>query len=287
MNKKIISGIGVFLFCFFAMPFTKVQAEETVYTISVEGLYRSPLDGKIEDSGGESQYALGQSMVDGVVDTTGILQVNEDGSYGLQVRFHLMDNISEVSFWTAEEGEDTWSSVSYASTGTTEETEDFYIPLPAETAYVRAQCYVDAMGRSVIFYLSYSDLTEGNTTDFSVYDASALSESGNGDVSASTDSSSSTVEATGEGLTIGYSSTQTEETTTAEENANGNLLDDNVWMLLFGVVFLGTLSAGLVLLLLVVLVYKIKANREELRALHVKKLDRYRHSEMEEDLFEI
>ena len=271
-------------------PFQIVNAEESVYTVDVSGYYRSPVDGNIEDSGGESQEALGQSMVESVVETTGVLEELPDGGYVLYVRFNLMDNISDVSFSTVEDGGSTWSSVSYEVTGSTSETKDFYIPIPAKESYVRAECYVEPMGRSVIFYIGYENLVSGNSTGIALYEGKSSSSSvaaSSGTEAIGTTEDSNTAESTG--LTIGYSNGNTVEATdeNAEDTATAlGVIDDSVWITLFGVVFTAVFLAGLLLIAVVLLVRKIIRNHDEIRAKNIKKLDRYEKEEAFIDDFE-
>ena len=256
-----------------AVPMTAC-AEDSVYTVDVSGYYRSPLDNKIEDSGGESQEALGQSMVDGAVNSKGLIEKTSDGDYALYVRFSLMDNISDVSFWTAAEGDESWNATSYSIIGSTNDTSDFYITLPNKNAYVRAECYVDAMGRSVIFYIGYDNLTAGNTTDFNLYSDNSID---------------TTTESINEGLTIGYSNTKD---STDDSNANvesvepsQNIIDDSVWLVLFLVVFSAVFLAGLALILVCLMVQRAKRSNDEIRLKNLKKLDRYKYDDIEDDEF--
>ena len=290
MKRIVRLVIAILIAIMTICPFQIVNAEESVYTVDVSGYYRSPVDGKIEDSGGESQEALGQSMVESVVETTGVLEELPDGGYALYVRFNLMDNISDVSFSTVEDGGSTWASVSYEVTGSTSETKDFYIPIPAKESYVRAECYVEPMGRSVIFYIGYDNLVSGNSTGIALYEGK--SSSSNDDASSGTEDIGTTEDsntAENTGLTIGYSNGNTVEATdeNAEDTATAlGVIDDSVWITLFGVVFTAVFWAGLLLIAVVLLVRKIIRNHDEIRAKNIKKLDRYEKEEAFIDDFE-
>ena len=277
MKKIVRLVIATLIAVMTICPFQIVRASESVYTVDVSGYYRSPVDGKIEDSGGDSQEALGQSMVESVVETTGVLEELPDGGYALYVRFNLMDNISDVSFSTVEDGGSTWSSVSYEVTGSTSETKDFYIPIPAKESYVRAECYVEPMGRSVIFYIGYDNLVSGNSTGIALYEGTTSSED------SSEDDKTSEVTTDGTGLTIGYSNTSSNDA--ADESESDvtqtpiGVIDDSVWITLFGVVFTAVFLAGLLLILVVLLVRRIQRNHDEIREKNIKKLDRYEEFE--------
>lgn len=286
MKKLASVGVAAVAALLLLIRSVSIEASENVYTVNISGYYRSPVDGKIEDSGGESQEALGQSMVEGVVDTTGVLQENADGSYGLYVRFNLMDNISDVSFGTVANGDSSWTATSYEVTASTNETKDFYIPIPAKESYVRAECYVEPMGRSVIFYIGYENLVSGNSTDITLYEGESSSSKGNlktNEVNTVDSSDGST------GLTIGYSnatsSNTAEEADNSKETAIG-VIDDSVWITLFGVVFTAVFLAGLLLIAVVLMVRRILKNHDEIRQKNIKKMDRYENEETFIDDFE-
>lgn len=272
---------------------TMTKAAESTQTVTIAGYYRDPISGNIEDSGGEDSYALGQSMVDSMCDTTGLLTETESGEYALTFRFHLMDNISEVSFKTCASDGSQYADVRYAITKTDSESSDFYIPLPGKDSYVRATCYVEAMGRSVVFFLGYSNPVDGNTTDLGLYDGSGLAgspstSSGNADGAASASSDGATVvEDSSNGLTIGYSdsasTTDTESQESTTDSASGTIIDDSVWGVLFGIVFAAVFLAGLLLIIVVLITRRIILDKEELRKKNIEKLDAYEFEEEETD----
>lgn len=140
-----------------------------VYTAAVHPSYSHPVSGEIEDSGGESSQVLGQSMVESVLYTQALLEVDESGNTYANVRYYLADQISDVQFAVQEWGDSSWmstdGSVMQENAGGTYCT-DYRILLTSETTVVRSTFYVEPMGRYVIFYYYFSDLTEGNNTDF-------------------------------------------------------------------------------------------------------------------------
>lgn len=140
-----------------------------VYTAVVHPSYSHPVSGEIEDSGGESSQVLGQSMVESVLYTQALLEVDESGNTYANVRYFLADQISDVQFAVQEWGDSNWmstdGSVMQENAGGTYCT-DYRILLTSETTVVRSTFYVEPMGRYVIFYYYFSDLTEGNNTDF-------------------------------------------------------------------------------------------------------------------------
>ena len=130
------------------------------------GHYRHPLSGIIEDSGGESSYALGQSMVSNVVDSQAFLETAEDGSYLISLRFHLMNSLSDIKLAVQHSGDTAWQSVSYDRPSTGNDIGDLRFSVSDTNVIIRAECMVDAMGRYVIFYITLDQFSDGNLGNF-------------------------------------------------------------------------------------------------------------------------
>ncbi|MDO4260866.1 MAG: heme-binding Shp domain-containing protein [Eubacteriales bacterium] len=253
------------------LPAEAQAAEESskLYTVTVTGHYRDPQTQEISDSGGEDNAALGESMVGSVVDPTGLLTETEDGDWTLSLRFHLMNNISNVAFQAQAEGESGWSEASFQKTGSGDDTGDFCVLLPAESSTLKAECYVDAMGRDVVFFLTYGDRQEGNTTD--------LAEAGSFDAvssGAGLDEADGLVIGTaGSGASDGGQDAADagdagEQEAALTGEAGSIRLGDSVWVTLFGILFCSFLLAGLVLLLiagLLIYIYFLKTGILEVR----------------------
>lgn len=139
------------------------------------GAYRHPGTGSIEDSGGTGSEALGQSMVTSVVSPEALMETASDGTLYLSLRFNLMSNISKTELSVQAPGASGWTPVSYEVTGEGEDSRDFRIPVPAKDAIIRAECFVDAMGRAVVFFVTVDDFTSGNTGNFATMDDAQLS----------------------------------------------------------------------------------------------------------------
>ena len=147
-----------------------LPAESAVAT----GSYRHPGTGSVEDSGGESSEALGQSMVASVVSPEALVETASDGTLYLSLRFNLMSNISSTKLSVQKAGEAAWSPVDYEVTATGEDSKDLRLPFPAKDAIVRAECFVDAMGRAVVFYVTVDKFTPGNSGNFAQLDSDHL-----------------------------------------------------------------------------------------------------------------
>lgn len=164
-NKKI-SYFVCFSMLFFMLCKLPANAENLpCQSAAATGYYAHPITGVIEDSGGESNQALGQSMVSNVVDSNALIEDASDHVL-ISVRFHLMNSLSDVKLSIQTPGSTSWESVSYEKTAVGNDTADLRFSAPDANVYVRAECKVDAMGRYVIFFIGFSNLTEGNAGGF-------------------------------------------------------------------------------------------------------------------------
>lgn len=148
---------------------TTTQSNGKIYSCKIVPGYQHPVDGTIEDSGGESSYATGQGMVESAVNTAGMLEAVSDGTYYLTLRMKLMDYTSGHEFKVQKKGDSGWqkSSAEVTSTGSDSngKTSDMCIQVPAQDCVVRVTMYVEPMGRNVIFYCYPTDFTEGQPSD--------------------------------------------------------------------------------------------------------------------------
>lgn len=173
VKKKLRAGflaVALALFLGAGIPAVPAQAAGgTVYTCSITGCYSHPVTGTIEDSGGQSSYEIGQSMVASAVYTSGILEVTDSGQYYVTIRMSLMDYTSNHQFWVQNVGDSGWMSGAVGTTGTGTDsngsTADICIQVPSENCVIRCSMYVEPMGRSVIFYIYPSNYAAGNNTD--------------------------------------------------------------------------------------------------------------------------
>ena len=171
--KRLLAGVALVLALVIGAALPAFAEAAPAESAKATGLYRHPETGKIEDSGGESSEALGQSMVNSVVDPQALVETAKDGSLYLSLRFQLMSNISEVLLSVQEPGDADWQTVSFESTDKQADSEDFRLPIPSKEAIVRAECMVDAMGRHVVFYVTVDDFTPGNAGGFAPMQADA------------------------------------------------------------------------------------------------------------------
>lgn len=75
-----------------------LAASNGIYTATATSHYKHPTTGKIEDSGGEGSYVLGQSMTDSALNKAALVEVDPQGNTFVTVRLNLMDNIQNPQF---------------------------------------------------------------------------------------------------------------------------------------------------------------------------------------------
>ena len=171
LMKRISACAAMLLVLISCLAFHAFADEVSGQAAVVHGLYRHPTTNQIEDSGGESSEALGQSMVTSMVDSQGLLETDAQGNQYLSVRLHLMSNVSKVELLVQDAGQGEWAQASWESTGKGDDSEDFRIAVPGKDAVIRARCFVDAMGRDVIFFITADQFTAGNPGGFATLQA--------------------------------------------------------------------------------------------------------------------
>src|SRR5699024_6811654 len=75
-----------------------LAASNGIYTATATPHYKHPTTGKIEDSGGEGSYVLGQSMTESALNKAALVEVDPQGNTFVTVRLNLMDNIQNPQF---------------------------------------------------------------------------------------------------------------------------------------------------------------------------------------------
>lgn len=141
-----------------------LAASNGIYTATATSHYKHPTTGKIEDSGGEGSYVLGQSMADSALNKAALVEVDPQGNTFVTVRLNLMDNIQNPQFQVDGSRNGNFSSVSATvmQEDFTNNTTDFRIQVPSENAIIRCNMYVIPMGRDVIFYITVGNLQSGS-----------------------------------------------------------------------------------------------------------------------------
>ncbi len=150
-------------------PMQALAEVTSVSTATATANYRHPNTGAIEDSGGESSEVLGQSMVDGVCEGNALVEVDETGTTYVTLRFGLYDYLSDVTFSYDADGEGTTyvdTEMTLMQTDGEENTGDYRFAVESVDSIIRVSLYPEPMGRDVVFYVTLSDLEDGNTVGF-------------------------------------------------------------------------------------------------------------------------
>lgn len=167
MNIKRICGIlfSIAVLTVSAMEnLTAAALNNGIYLANATSYYAHPYTGVIEDSGGEGSSVLGQSMTESALYPQALIEVDPNGNTYATVRLSLMDNIENPQFMVQNDGYSDFYNVSAdcMQENFDNNTSDFRFPLSNENSIVRCTFYVVPMGRDVIFYIGFSNLTEGN-----------------------------------------------------------------------------------------------------------------------------
>lgn len=152
--KKILA---VSLLCF--LLFTPLFAD-SVESASAHAHYEHPVTGMIEDAG--NNPGIGQGMTQNILHEKALFE-EVDGKLYLTVRYHLIENIDQVTFAVQQRGEDKFYKRDYVVSAESAETRDYRIEVPSKDIVVRSGLFVIPMGREVIFYSDFSDFAAGNT----------------------------------------------------------------------------------------------------------------------------
>ena len=132
-------------------------AENGIYLAGANPSYRNPSTGAIEDSGGEGSAVLGQSMTESATYGRALIEADPAGNTYATIRMQLMDNIENPQFQVdGSPVSATLMQEDYSSN-----TADYRFRINSENSVVRVNMYVTAMGRDIIYYITFSGLSEG------------------------------------------------------------------------------------------------------------------------------
>ena len=132
-------------------------AENGIYLANANPSYRNPSTGAIEDSGGEGSAVLGQSMTESATYGKALIEADPAGNTYATIRMQLMDNIENPQFQVdGSPVSATLMQEDYSSN-----TADYRFRVNSENSVVRVNMYVTAMGRDIIYYITFSGLSEG------------------------------------------------------------------------------------------------------------------------------
>lgn len=159
MKNKIMSVIALTILLILQLAsvshaYTKEIAKTTSH-------YSHPVTGAIEDSG--NNKGIGQGMTENVLTPQALVETMDDGKIFLTVRYNLASYLKNESFAVQNYGDEGFYKVSAEITKENEDTRDYRFEIPSKNVVVRTSCFVEPMGRDVIFYFTISDFAFGNT----------------------------------------------------------------------------------------------------------------------------
>ena len=128
-------------------------ATSAVYTASTAPSYANPVTGAIEDSAGQSNVALAESMTTGCTYPAALVEKDTAGNTFVTLRFKLADQMGAMSFWADNGGDGAFSAVEAAQ---------MQVDSANNTANIRVSMYVTPMGRDVVYFTQLTGLVEGN-----------------------------------------------------------------------------------------------------------------------------
>lgn len=166
-NRKLFFLISLIL-CITVLPSVTMAESGQLYTAKVNKNYRHPITNEIEDSGGEQSYSIGQGMVKGAAHDTALIEKTSNKEIYVTIVMSLADYVSDHSIWVQERGASGWQETESGFTGEGSDsngsTKFLTVKIPDESSILRFKMYVEPMGRDVIWYMNFSDLTKGNNT---------------------------------------------------------------------------------------------------------------------------
>lgn len=141
-------------------------ATSAVYTASTAPSYANPVTGAIEDSAGQSNVALAESMTTGCTYPAALVEKDTAGNTFVTLRFKLADQMGAMSFWADNGGDGAFAEVEATQMQTSAVGDtavaDWRFQVPSETSNIRVSMYVTPMGRDVVYFTQLTGLVEGN-----------------------------------------------------------------------------------------------------------------------------
>lgn len=173
MTKRLLRGacaaafalLAVFVVSSSVLVGAAHAATSAVHTASTAPSYANPVTGAIEDSAGQSNVALAESMTTGCTYPAALVEKDTAGNTFVTLRFKLADQMGAMSFWADNGGDGAFSAVEAAQmqVDSANNTADWRFQVPSETSNIRVSMYVTPMGRDVVYFTQLTGLVEGNT----------------------------------------------------------------------------------------------------------------------------
>lgn len=140
-----------------------------VYTATANPSYSNPDTGAIEDAGGSAQSVLGTSMVQSITGQQAYVEKDVDGAVFVTLRMAQAAEVGAVSIASDVDHDGTFDEAQSAQVMKNDAAEnkvDVRARIAHEQATLRVNMYVNAMGREVVYFVTLSDLREGNAAGF-------------------------------------------------------------------------------------------------------------------------
>lgn len=157
-----------------AAPCAAFAAVSSVKTATTQATYQNPATGQIEDSGGTSNQALGESMVSSTTDSNALIETDASGKVFITLRIHLADQIKGVAVETSADGGSTFAAAQATKMqedlshgdGSQDNTFDWRFEAPSADAVMRVKLDVIPMGREVTYFVKLVNPVDGNAAGF-------------------------------------------------------------------------------------------------------------------------
>lgn len=169
-----IALVAVVLAAAATAPRAAFAAVSSVKTATTQATYQNPATGQIEDSGGTSNQALGESMVSSTTDANALVETDASGKVFITLRIHLADQIKGVAVETSADGGSTFAAAQVTKMqedlshgdGSQDNTFDWRFEAPSADAVMRVKLDVIPMGREVTYFVKLANPVDGNAAGF-------------------------------------------------------------------------------------------------------------------------
>lgn len=164
LNKFFCSVLVMLVFAASINCISVKALDNGIYIADCTPHYAHPTTGVIEDSGGDGSSVLGQSMTESATYRQALIEVDPDGNMYATIRLKLMDNIQDPHFMVQDNGNSAFYDVDHdiMKEDYDSNESDFRFQIPNEGCIVRCTFYVIAMGRDVVYYIDFSNISEGS-----------------------------------------------------------------------------------------------------------------------------
>ena len=202
-------------------------ATSAVYTASTVPSYSNPVTGSIEDSAGQSNVALAESMVTGCTYPAAFVETDTTGNTFVTLRFKLADQMGAMTFWADNAGDGSFAEAEATQMQTTTVGDttvaDWRFQVPSAQSNIRVSMYVNPMGRAVVYFVTLSDLVEGNTDSVPFVQTITPGEEAAAPAAAPT----TTAPAASESASSSAAATSTEDSPSTDSAANSGVKEYN------------------------------------------------------------